>query len=75
MTCHDFQIGYCSGRVVTKVLLLGKERLHGLQGLVTNYGDGGGGATKREVGGGRGQVKFYPYEKVRVGGGGGAEVV
>ena len=29
-------------------------------GLVTNYGEGGGGATKREGGG---HVKFYPYEK------------
>ena len=31
------------------------------KGLVTNYGEGGGGATKREGGGGH--VKFYPYEK------------
>ena len=30
-------------------------------GLVTNYGEGGGGATKPEGGG---QVKFYPYKKV-----------
>ena len=29
------------------------------KGLVTNYGEGGGGATKREGG----HVKFYPYEK------------
>ena len=33
------------------------------KGLVTNYGEGGGGATKRDGG----HVKFYPYEK---GGGG-----
>ena len=29
------------------------------KGVVTNYGEGGGGATKR----GGGHVKFYPYEK------------
>ena len=42
----------------------------GFEGVVTNYGKGGGGLKKR--GGGRGHVKFYPYEK---GGGGGAEKV
>ena len=31
------------------------------KGLVTNYREGGGVATKREGGGA--QVKFYPYEK------------
>ena len=31
------------------------------KGLVTDYEKGGGGATKRERGGG--DVKFYPYEK------------
>ena len=30
------------------------------KGLVTNYREEGGGATKREGGG---HVKFYPYEK------------
>ena len=31
------------------------------KGPVINYGEGGGGATKREGRGG--QVKFYPYKK------------
>ena len=40
-----------------------KHMLHtlALWGLVTYYGEGGGGATKQQVGGG--QVKFYPYKK------------
>ena len=33
------------------------------KGLVTNYGEAGGGATKRDSGGGGGHVKFYPYKK------------
>ena len=35
-------------------------RSHGTKGLVTNYREGGGGASKREGGG---HMKFYPYEK------------
>ena len=47
----------------------------GSKGLAINYGEGGGGGTKREVGVGWvwGHGKFYPYEKR--GGGGGAEQV
>ena len=36
------------------------ERLSHSKGLVTNYGEGG---YNTGVGGGGGQVKFYPYEK------------
>ena len=42
--------------------------------MVINYGEGGGGgASKREVGG-MGQLKFYPYTKWGGGGGGGREM-
>ena len=41
-----------------------------LKGLVTNYGEGGGGLQNGKGGGGH--VRFYPYEKK---GGGGVNVL
>ena len=70
------QITY--GLPIMIVLMVGDEtpENQSTKGVVTNYGEGGGGTTKWEVGyykmgRGGGQVKLYPYKK----GGGAGKVL